>query len=158
VTRFLPLSLLVPFVACTPADTPAAAPVWETGGDANVCAALQHQEAATIMLSISRLPNMSGINVVTDSLSFAREGRFEPDVRVSVEGRDVPATVIGVSVAGAPGLLFRLDPLPLIERYPDGFRFRITRTGTQLADLALRGASRAFRELRACADGRAANE
>lgn len=154
--RFVPVSLLLPFVACSPADTPDAGPAWEVHGDSNVCAALQHRDEGTVMLSISKLRNMSGINVVADSVAFAAEGRFEPDVRLSVEGRDVPVTAIGVHADGVPGLFLRFDPLPLVARHPDGFRFGIGRGAQRLVDMDLRGASATFRELRTCAEGLAA--
>lgn len=134
------------------ADPAPAAQTWEVGGDQHVCAALHEAGQVTVMLSISKLPNMSGINIVAGSLSFVREGRFEPDVRLAVEGQEVSATAIGVETSRARGLLLRLDPLPLIDRHPDGFRLSLNRADAKLVDIDLANASGAFEALRACAE------
>lgn len=138
--------------ACSAAGAPEPSPSpWETDRYRDICAALWSDGREQAMIGVSNVPNMAGITLVGDSTAFAREGRFEPDLRLAVNGTQVPVTAIGVASGRHRGVMLRFDPSPLLRRYPDGFTLVLSRGEAPLSRLKLEGASAAFAEVAKCA-------
>lgn len=139
--------------ACSPAGAPAFPKGrWEKADRyRDVCAALWRGETADVAVSVSNVPNVAGISVVSEGTKFARHGRFEPDVRMAVNGTDIEVTTLGIVSEGHRGLLLRFDPLPLLVRHPDGFRLVLSRGAAPIGAFDLQGASVPFAEIRRCA-------
>jgi hypothetical protein len=146
-------SASVLLAACSPAGAPASAQSqWEVQRYREVCAALWRGERTDVLVGVSNVRNVAGINVVSDGTAFAEEGRFESDVRLAVNGTDIPVTAVGIASGEFRGLLLRFDPLPLIRRHPDGFRLVLSRGAAPIESLELKGASTAFSEVMKCAE------
>jgi len=155
--RILP-ALLAALAFTAPAPLAAAvqdAPdEWFNALNYDICSAVRNNGREPVIISLSNINGMSGIDVFSTALAFAERHRDYPDVTIRVNGGPPIAArargVVAPSAVGA-GIYFAFDPRPLLAAHPDGFTIEVLRDGRVILATALHAARAPFTELAACA-------